>query len=218
MIFVSFSKNDANLYGYFSIFSYITVTKDTTTGGYKPFVIMKTKKQISSSLVMNIAFPDVLVKTHHGNVHLRSLIRDKRIIVFTNPSEMIPLREEERKGLIQSLKKLKKLNFHLIGFNRNSFDEHLRSVNWINSYLSDDLVFPVFYQPTNEITSCLEKNYGEKIRVKNPVFFLNKNGCTQLVLEGIRKGADPLKPIVEQASRLVLSEQPLQQNRSPRDS
>ncbi|WP_154858360.1 redoxin domain-containing protein [Cyclobacterium xiamenense] len=179
---------------------------------------MKTESQTPSRLEMNLAFPDLLVKTHHGNVHLRSLIQNKRVIVVTNPSDMIPITKENRKELVQSLKKIKKLNFHLIGFNRNTFDEHLRAINWINSYLTDDLVFPVFYQPKNDVKTCLERDLGKEITLRNPVYFLDKTGCTRVVLEGFRATNDTLDRIVEQASRLVLSEQPLQLGQSLRDN
>jgi len=170
---------------------------------------MKTEKQNRSRLEMKLAFPDLLVKTHHGNVHLRSLIQNKRVIVFTNPSDMIPTKEGNREALVQSLKKIKEMNFHLIGFNRKTFNEHLMFTNWINSYLADDLVFPVFYQPKNEVKTCLERDLGRKITIQNPIYFLDKNGKTQLILEGFRAEHDPLERIVEQASRLVLTEQPL---------
>ncbi|WP_162415942.1 redoxin domain-containing protein [Cyclobacterium roseum] len=179
---------------------------------------MKTEKQLSHFMDTNVAFPNVIVKTHHGNVHFRSLIQDKRIIVYTNPSELIPGNKNEVSELVETLRNLKKLNYHLIGFNRGSFEEHLNSLNWLNSYLSDELVFPVFYQPKNEVKKCLEKNLGEKITLKSPIYLLDKNGCTRMILDGSQSASKNLETILEQASKLVLSDQSFGKNQSLRDS
>ncbi|MDN3688824.1 redoxin domain-containing protein [Cyclobacterium jeungdonense] len=179
---------------------------------------MTTEKQTSYLIVTDIAFPDVIVKTHHGNVHFKSLIQDKRIIVYTNPSELIPDSESKANELVNALRKLKKLNYHLIGFNRNSFEEHLKSLNWLNSYLSEDLVFPVFYQPQNNVKECLEKNLGEKITLKSPIYLLDKNGCTRMILDGSHSASENLETMLEQASKLVLADQSFGKNQSLRDS
>lgn len=179
---------------------------------------MKNEKQLSPFMDMNVAFPNVIVKTHHGNVHLRSLIQDKRIIVYTNPSELIPDNKNEARELVDTLRKLKKLNYYLIGFNKNSFEEHLKSINWLNSYLSEDLVFPVFYQPQNEVKKYLEKNLGEKITLQSPIYLLDKNGCTRMILDGSQSASKNLETILEQASKLVLADQSFGKNQSLRDS
>ncbi|WP_162343635.1 redoxin domain-containing protein [Cyclobacterium salsum] len=179
---------------------------------------MKTEKKLSHFMDMNVAFPNVIVKTHHGNVHFRSLIQDKRIIVYTNPSELIPANKNEAGELVETLRKLKKLNYHLIGFNRDSFEEHLKSLNWLNSYLSDDLVFPVFYQPQNEVKKCLEKNLGKKITLKSPIYLLDKNGSTRMIIDGYQSASKNLETILEQASKLVLADQSFGKNHSLRDS
>lgn len=179
---------------------------------------MKTEKQTSYLMDTDVAFPDVIVKTHHGNVHFKSLIQNKRIIVYTNPSDLIPDRKSKATELVDTLRKLKKLNYHLIGFNRNSFEEHLKSLNWLNSYLSDDLVFPVFYQPQNEVKKCLEKNLGEKITLKSPIYLLDSNGCTRIILDGSQSASKNLETMLEQASKLVLADQSFGKNKSLRDS
>lgn len=179
---------------------------------------MKTKEVIPPLIEMRIDFPNLLVKTHYGNVYLKSMIRNKRTIVYINPSEMIPAGAIDKKKFLQTLKTLKDMNFHLIGFNRRSFEEHLTSVNWLNSYIKDDLVFPIFYQTENEPRECLEKDLPEKIDLKNPVYFLDENGTTQAILNGTQPEARSLEKIAELASELVLREQNFQKNKVLRES
>lgn len=179
---------------------------------------MKTKNQAPYLMDREVAFPNVIVKTHHGNVYFKSLIQNKRIIVYTNPFELIPSKKSDRNKLVETLRKLKKLNYHLIGFNRNSFEEHLQSLNWLNSYLSEDLVFPVFFQPQNEVEKGMEKNLGTKIALRSPIYLLDKNGCTQMILEGTESAGKNFETILEQASKLVLADQSFGKNQSLRDS
>lgn len=166
---------------------------------------MKTNQIANALLKKNIAFPNVMVKTRYGNIHLKSLIENKRIIIYTNPSELIPKSSEGRINFELALKQLKKLNYHLIGFNKNSFEDHLFSVNWLNSHLDDYLVFPIFYLPKNEVKKNLEEILS--ILIDNPIYFIDKTGNTQSILNGDEIKNKNLENIVELASKMVLSDQ-----------
>ncbi|MFC4872518.1 hypothetical protein [Negadavirga shengliensis] len=156
---------------------------------------------------LNIAFPDLMVKTYHGNVRLKSLVKNQRAIVYTNPIDLIPGTEEEKMQLMESLEALKKLNCLLIGFSRRTFKDHLTSLNWVNSYLKEDLVFPIFFQP-GQFDENL-KNYfptdGEEI--VDPVYFVENNGMTKIMLNGKNKNNRRLTKVLDIAGRLVLSDQ-----------
>lgn len=179
---------------------------------------MKTKEIVYPVNELQIDFPNLLVKTHHGNVYLKSMINNKRTILCINPSEIIPLNSSEKKDFIRTLKKLKDLNFHLIGFNRKSFGEHLKSLNWVNSYVCEELIFPIFYQKDNEPKESLEQKLSHKAELKNPVYFLDKNGTIKEILDGTQPEDRSLEKIVEHASKLVLGEQNFQKERVLRDN
>ncbi|EPR67598.1 redoxin domain-containing protein [Cyclobacterium qasimii] len=141
------------------------------------------------------------------NVNLKSIIENKRIIICTNPSELIPKTKEGRNRFELALKQLKKLNFHLIGFNKNTFEEHLFSVNWLNSHMEDFLVFPIYYLPKNEVKKNLEEMLSKEILIDNPIYFIDKSGITQYILNGDDIKSKNLESIVELASKMVLSDQ-----------
>ena len=46
---------------------------------------MKTNPIVPYLFEKNIAFPNILVKTRFGNIHLKSLIQNKRIIIWFFP-------------------------------------------------------------------------------------------------------------------------------------
>ncbi|MEX2513815.1 MAG: hypothetical protein WD398_13000 [Cyclobacteriaceae bacterium] len=171
---------------------------------------MKPENNISSVLELNYPFPNLLVKTRYGNVHLKSLIGDKRTIVYTNPIDLIPRHEQEIEGFIQELAQLKKLNFSLFGFNKGTFQDHLKCLNWVNSYLGEEQVFPVFYEP-DQVDQVDQLTIGsadlKETKLINPVYFLDKDGFTKLVLNGINPDNRKLGKILEMASKMVLSEQ-----------
>jgi len=166
---------------------------------------MKTNPIANTLHKKNIVFPNVVVKTRYGNVNLKSLIENKRLIIYTNPSELIPKSSKDRVNFELALKQLKKLNYHLIGFNKNSFEEHLFSINWLNSHLEDYLVFPIFYLPKNEVKKNLEVILSKEILIDNPIYFIDKTGNIQSILSG--DDIKSLENIVDLASKMVLSDQ-----------
>jgi len=168
---------------------------------------MKTNSIANAFREINIAFPNVVVKTRYGNVNLKSLIENKRIIIYTNPSELIPKSSVDQVKFELALKQLKKSNYHLIGFNKNSFEEHLFSINWLNSHLEDYLVFPIFYLPKNEVKKNLEVILSKEILIDNPIYFIDKTGITQSILNGDDINNKSLENIVDLASKIILSDQ-----------
>ncbi|WP_439483796.1 hypothetical protein [Cyclobacterium plantarum] len=180
--------------------------------------MMKTKKIFPHEIEKQSDFPNLLVKTHFGNVFFQSMIKDKKTIVYINPSEIIPRNNLEKKSFLERLKLLKDLNFHLIGFNCKSFDEHLNSVNWVNSYVSEDLIFPIFYQTENEETELIESPVLKKPKSKNPVYFLNQKGRIIKVLNESLPENRSLEKIAKLASEMVLGEQNFRKETALRDN
>ncbi|MBR9775471.1 MAG: hypothetical protein GYB55_10820, partial [Cytophagales bacterium] len=67
---------------------------------------MKTAPLTPYQLEKEIACPNLMVKTRYGNVNLKSIIKGQRIIIYTNPSALIPKTDEDRHKLITALTKL----------------------------------------------------------------------------------------------------------------
>lgn len=168
---------------------------------------MKTAPLNPYQLEKEIACPNLMVKTRYGNVNLKSLIKDQRIIIYTNPSELIPKTDDDRHKLITALTKLKELNYHLIGFNIDSFEKHLYAINWLNSRLDDYLIFPIFYQPMNDLKRDLEQKLSMEINIDNPIYFINQKGNTQYIVNGDIPKYKDMDNIVSLASKMVLTNQ-----------
>ncbi|WP_114752130.1 redoxin domain-containing protein [Pleomorphovibrio marinus] len=155
-------------------------------------------------LLVNKVFPNLLVKTYHGNVFLNNLIRDKWMIVYSNPSDLMPRNLEEKKQLVQHLKELKSINCELMGFSTRGFKEHLVITNWVNSYLNDELVFPIFYHTEG----ILERDLGEESMemqhpIIDPVYLVDKDGMTRVVLNGLDDDNRKIEKVLDWASRAI---------------
>ncbi|MBR9776955.1 MAG: hypothetical protein GYB55_18785, partial [Cytophagales bacterium] len=95
----------------------------------------------------------------------------------------------------------------LIGFNIDSFEEHLYATNWLNSQLDDYLVFPIFYQPMNDLKRDLEQKLSMRIKIDNPIYFINQKGNTQYIVNGDIQKYKDMDNIVSLASKMVLTNQ-----------
>ena len=69
------------------------------------------------------------------------------------------------------------------------------------------MVFPIFYQPQNEAKKTLEEILSKKILIDSPIYFIDKAGNAQSILNGDVLKEKGLENIVEFASKMVLSNQ-----------
>ena len=171
---------------------------------------MKFTNQTPAVFELDVTLPDFMVKTHHGNVHLKSLIGNKHTVMYTNPVDLLPKNEEERLQLCSDLEKLKKLNFHIMGFNKGSFHDHLKCINWVNSYLKEDMIFPIFYEPITFEKQALDSSLIEEKEIVKPVYLIDNKGTIKVILNGTKPENRKLNKILDIASKLVLADQDLQ--------
>ncbi len=167
---------------------------------------MRLSSNQNQILLVNKVFPNLLVKTYHGNVFLSNLIKDKWMIVYSNPADLMPRSLEEKKKLVHNLKELKSMNCELMGFSTRSFKEHLVITNWVNSYLMDELIFPIFYHTDG----VLEKDLGEESMemqnpIKDPIYLVDKDGMTRVVLNGLDERNRAMEKVLDWASRAILN-------------
>jgi alkyl hydroperoxide reductase subunit AhpC len=165
---------------------------------------MRLSNSQNQILLVNKVFPNLLVKTYHGNVFLSNLIKDKWMIVYSNPADLLPSNLEEKKNLVQHLKALKSINCELMGFSTRGFKEHLVITNWVNSYLMDELIFPIFYHTEG----ILEKDLGEESMemqnpIKDPIYLVDKDGMTRVVLNGLDESNRNLEKVLDWAGRAI---------------
>ena len=157
---------------------------------------------------VNKAIPSIPVKTHFGNTFLNKLFSNQWLLIYSNPYDLIPKNADERKRLEEFLASLRKMNCQLVGFSSRSFGEHLECTNWINSFLSDEDLFPVFFHSENVMAS-LENGQGKKEgnEVSNPIYLVDEDGVAKIRFEGQMKDSSHFRRILGKISELVLNDQ-----------
>ena len=157
---------------------------------------------------VNKAFPNVLVKTYFGNTYLNRLYKNKWMLIYSNPYDLIPSNQQEKIALVEALENLKELNCQLVGFSSRSFEEHLACTNWINSYLCDENVFPVFYQADNIFDAMLQDDViGLKKEIKDPIYLVDGLGVTRILLNGVNPNERNMKRVLGNLGKIIFNEQ-----------
>lgn len=173
---------------------------------------MRYFKNNDNMLWVNKTLPNVSVKTYFGNTYLNKLFRDKWMVIYTNPYDLIPSSAKEKTDLIESLDNLKAINCQLVGFSSRSFNEHLECTNWINSYLSDENVFPVFYQEEDVLESFFQdENKDINKQIENPIYLVDRSGVARIIVRGESENGRNIKAILSKLGEVILNEQLLQQ-------
>ncbi len=157
---------------------------------------------------VNKAFPNVLVKTHFGNTYLNRLYKNKWMLIYSNPHDLLPTNQKEKVALVDALENLKDLNCQLVGFSSRSFEEHLACTNWINSYLCDEQVFPVFYQADNTFNTMLHDEAKDaKNEIKDPIYLVDGLGVARIIINGVNQHERNIKAVLANLGKIILNEQ-----------
>jgi|GEM_PF-2170761 len=169
------------------------------------------QSDVQNNLVwVNKAFPNVLVKTYFGNTYLNRLFKNKWMLIYSNPYDLIPTNHEEKVALVEALENLRKLNCQLVGFSSGSFEEHLACTNWINSYLCDEHVFPVFYQADNTFNTVLHDEATDtKKEIKDPSYLVDGLGVARIIINGVNPDERNMKEILANLGEIILNDQAL---------
>lgn len=159
---------------------------------------------------VNKAFPNVLVKTYFGNTYLNRLYKNKWMLIYSNPYDLIPGNQQEKVALNDALESLSELNCQLVGFSSRSFEEHLACTNWINSYLCDEHVFPVFYQADNTFDTMLHDEAKDSKKViKDPIYLVDGLGVARIIINGINPNERNMKAVLANLGKIILNEEVL---------
>lgn len=156
---------------------------------------------------LNKEIPSIPVKTYFGNTFLNKLFKNTWLLIFSNPYDLIPKSAEERRVLGEFLASLKKLNCQLVGFSSRSFEEHLECTNWVNSYLSDDEIFPVFFQKVNPLNALDDLSVARSGEDPGSIYLVDGTGMVRIKFGNLSKNSSQLKGLLAKVGELVLNGQ-----------
>ena len=94
-------------------------------------------------VVIGEKFPEVEVKTTHGNMKLPDAFKGKWFVLFSHPADFTPVCTTEFYGMQKRLKKFKELGAEVIGLSVDQVFSHLKWIEWIKDNLKEEIQFPV---------------------------------------------------------------------------
>ncbi len=88
-------------------------------------------------------FPEVTVKTTHGQMELPEAYKGKWFILFSHPGDFTPVCTTEFYAFQKRFDDFRKLNVDLIGLSIDQVFSHIKWVQWIEENLGEKIEFPV---------------------------------------------------------------------------
>ncbi|MFW6040287.1 MAG: peroxiredoxin [Thermoplasmatota archaeon] len=100
-------------------------------------------------------FPDMTVKTTHGEMKLPKKFEGKWFILFSHPGDFTPVCTTEFYSFQKRYDKFKELNTELIGLSIDQVHSHLKWTEWIKDNLGEEIEFPIIADGMGNVANKL---------------------------------------------------------------
>jgi peroxiredoxin (alkyl hydroperoxide reductase subunit C) len=100
-------------------------------------------------------FPNIKVKTTHGELDLPSHFSNKWFVLFSHPADFTPVCTTEFTSFARKEKNFEDLNTGLIGLSIDQIFSHIKWVEWIEEKLEIHIPFPVIADDQGKIANQL---------------------------------------------------------------
>ena len=127
-------------------------------------------------------FPNVEVKTTHGNLKLPEDYQGKWFVLFSHPGDFTPVCTTEFVGFAQKNEEFKQLNTELIGLSIDQVFSHIKWVEWINDNFDVEIPFPVIADDMGRVSEELGMLHpGLGTNTVRAVFIVDDKGVLRLI-------------------------------------
>lgn len=128
-------------------------------------------------------FPEVEVKTTHGNINLPKDYKGKWFVLFSHPGDFTPVCTTEFITFSKRQPEFDKLNAKLIGLSVDQVFSHLKWVEWINKNSDTTIKFPVIADELGALSKKLGMLHESKgTNTVRSVFIVDPNGDLRLTM------------------------------------
>ncbi|MFW6041282.1 MAG: peroxiredoxin [Thermoplasmatota archaeon] len=100
-------------------------------------------------------FPEMKVKTTHGELQLPDEYEGKWFILFSHPGDFTPVCTTEFYAFQKRYDKFKELNTELIGLSIDQVHSHLKWAEWIKDNLDEEIKFPIIADGMGKVATKL---------------------------------------------------------------
>jgi peroxiredoxin (alkyl hydroperoxide reductase subunit C) len=128
-------------------------------------------------------FPEMVVKTTHGQMKLPGDFEGKWFVLFSHPGDFTPVCTTEFVAFAKRSDEFKKLNCELIGLSIDQVFSHIKWVEWIKEKLNVEIPFPVIADDTGRVATKLGMIHpGKGANTVRAVFIVDSDGLIRLIL------------------------------------
>ncbi len=134
-------------------------------------------------ILLGDKFPEITVKTTHGDIKLPSHYAGKWFVLFAHPADFTPVCTTEFVAFQKRYEQFRSLNCELIGLSIDQTFSHIKWVEWINDKLGVKIEFPIIADDLGEVSKLLGLIHSAKgTNTVRAVFVVDPNGVVRLIL------------------------------------
>ncbi|ACK41861.1 MULTISPECIES: peroxiredoxin [Dictyoglomus] len=128
-------------------------------------------------------FPEMKVKTTHGEKVLPNDYKGKWFVLFSHPADFTPVCTTEFVAFQKRYDKFRALNTELIGLSIDQVFSHIKWVEWIKEKLGVEIEFPIIADDTGKVAEKLGLIHpGKGTNTVRAVFVVDDKGIVRLIL------------------------------------
>ena len=127
-------------------------------------------------------FPEMTVKTTHGEMELPKAMKGKWFILFSHPADFTPVCTTEFHAFQQLYPQFRELNTELIGLSIDQVYSHIKWIEWIDEHLNTKIEFPLIADHGQVAGMLGLVHPGAGSSTVRAVFFVDPKGIIRAIL------------------------------------
>lgn len=100
-------------------------------------------EQVFHMPLLGEMFPDMEIRTTHGQMHLPQDFKGHYFVLFSHPADFTPVCTTEFVAFQKRIEEFEQLNCKLIGLSIDQVFSHIKWIEWIKEKLNIEITFPV---------------------------------------------------------------------------
>jgi peroxiredoxin (alkyl hydroperoxide reductase subunit C) len=153
-------------------------------------------------------FPEMEVKTTHGNMSLPNDYKGKWFVLFSHPGDFTPVCTTEFVEFAKRNKEFEDINTKLIGLSVDQVFSHIKWVNWINDNLDVKIPFPVVADEMGKVATKLGMLHeGKGTNTVRAVFIVDPKGYLRLMMYYPQEIGRSVEEVLRSVKALQISDE-----------
>jgi len=128
-------------------------------------------------------FPEMEVKTTHGEMKLPDAFKGKWFVLFSHPADFTPVCTTEFIAFQKRYDQFRELNTELIGLSIDQVFSHIKWVEWIKENMDVEIEFPIIADDMGVVAEALGMIHPNKgTNTVRAVFVVDDKGVVRAML------------------------------------